>query len=309
MSFRDSAHAEKQDAAARGKSKQQRLLLCRAGSSERIAVPLALVSRLEEFTHAQIEHAAGCQVVRYRGQILPLVDLAGLLGSGSSDPERDPVSVVVFDDGHIIASVWWSTRSSTSLKKKPTPPSSAAVPGLLGSAVVDEKATDFLDLRAVFEAAKQSWYDGEPAEEVSNGSILLIDQSGFSRGLIRSYLEMAGHNVVEAGGVEEALEKLESGHIDLTIVSANLPGNGAVLERIREQDQRSSYSGDGAGGRSRRHLARRGPQVRLLSLQVGAPGDPATRSPSSSVVRPITTIPQCWPETLPTIMRCPRTRT
>ena len=39
----------------------QRLLLCRAGSSERIAVPLALVSRLEEFTQAQIEHAAGCR--------------------------------------------------------------------------------------------------------------------------------------------------------------------------------------------------------------------------------------------------------
>src|SRR5208283_5365902 len=50
LSFRDSAHAEKQDSAGRSKSKQQRLLLCRAGSSERIAVPLALVSRLEEFT-------------------------------------------------------------------------------------------------------------------------------------------------------------------------------------------------------------------------------------------------------------------
>ncbi len=235
LSFRDSAHAEKQDTAARGKSKQQRLLLCRAGSSERIAVPLALVSRLEEFTHAQIEHAAGCQVVRYRDQILPLVDLAGLLGSGSSDPERDPVSVVVFDDGrhHRVGVVVDQIIDIVEEETYATQLSSRS--GLLGSAVVNEKATDFLDLRAVFEAAKQSWYDGEPVEESSNGAILLIDQSGFSRGLVRSYLEMAGHNVIEANGVDEALEKLEGGHIDLTIVSANLPGNGAVLERIRNK--------------------------------------------------------------------------
>ena len=85
------------------------------------------------------------------------------------------------------------------------------------------------------EAARQSWYDGESAEETHNGSILLIDQSGFSRGLVRSYLEMAGHNVVEANGADEALEKLDCNHIDLAIVSANLPGNGAVLEQIRKK--------------------------------------------------------------------------
>jgi two-component system chemotaxis sensor kinase CheA len=234
LSFRDSAHAEKQDPATRSRSKHQRLLLCRAGSSERIAVPLALVSRLEQFTQAQIEQAAGCQVVRYRSQILPLVDLAALLGSGSSDRERDPVPVVVFDDGHHrvgvvvdqIIDIVEEEISATQLSNRS---------GLLGSAVVNDKATDFLDLRAVFEAAKQSWYDGEPAEETSNGSILLIDQSGFSRGLVRSYLEMAGHNVLEANGAEEALEKLEVNHIDLAIVSANLPGNGSVLEQIRRK--------------------------------------------------------------------------
>ncbi len=235
LSFRESAHTEKQDSAGHARSKHQRLLLCRAGSSERIAVPLALVSRLEEFTQAQIEHAAGCRVVRYRDQILPLVDLAPLLGSGSSSEERDPLPVVVFDDGRHhrvgvvvdqIIDIVEEETSATQLSSRP---------GLLGSAVVNEKATDFLDLRAVFEAAKQSWYDSESVEDTSNASILLIDQSGFSRGLVRSYLEMAGHNVVEANGAAEALEKLDCNHIDLAIVSANLPGNGAVLEQIRKK--------------------------------------------------------------------------
>jgi len=235
LNFRDAAHTDKQETIAHSRSRHQSLLLCRAGSSERIAVPLGLVSRLEEFKRSQVEHAAGCQVVRYRDQILPLVDLASLLGSGCSDESHDPLQVVVFDDGrhHRVGVVVDRIIDIVEEETYATQLSSRA--GLLGSAVVTEKATDFLDLRAVFEAAKQSWYDGEPAEEIVHRTILLIDQSGFSRGLVRSYLEMAGHDVLDASDADEALEKLEHGHVDLAIVSANLPGNGAVLERIRKK--------------------------------------------------------------------------
>jgi two-component system chemotaxis sensor kinase CheA len=44
---------------------QQRLLLFRAGSFERLAVPLSLVARLEEFPQSAIEHASGGEVVQY----------------------------------------------------------------------------------------------------------------------------------------------------------------------------------------------------------------------------------------------------
>ena len=64
---------------------QQRLLLFRAGSFERLAVPLSLVARLEEFPQSSIEHAGGCQVVQYRNRILPLVPLRAVLESGAPD--------------------------------------------------------------------------------------------------------------------------------------------------------------------------------------------------------------------------------
>ena len=240
FNFRDTTHSDKQETAARSRSRNQSLLLCRAGSSERIAVPLALVSRLEEFKRSQVEHAAGCQVVRYRDQILPLVDLASLLGSGSSDESNDPLQVVVFDDGHHHRVGVVVDRIIDIVEEETYATQLSSRAGLLGSAVVTEKATDFLDLRAVFEAAKQSWYDGEPVEELVHRSILLIDQSGFSRGLVRSYLEMAGHDVLEASGADEALEKLEQSHVDLAIVSANLPGNGIVLEQIRKKTREAN---------------------------------------------------------------------
>ena len=72
--LRESAHAG---------AEQQRLLLFSAGSFERLAVPLSLVARLEEFPLSSIELAGGCQVVQYRNRILPLVPLRDVLESST----------------------------------------------------------------------------------------------------------------------------------------------------------------------------------------------------------------------------------
>ena len=69
---------------------QQRLLLFRAGSFERLAVPLSLVARLEEFPQSAIEHAGGGQVVQYRNGILPLVALRDVLDPGAPEARIKP---------------------------------------------------------------------------------------------------------------------------------------------------------------------------------------------------------------------------
>ncbi|HUA33618.1 MAG TPA: hybrid sensor histidine kinase/response regulator [Candidatus Binataceae bacterium] len=233
---RESSRSDEQRAVARANDKRQALLLCRAGSAERIAVPLALVSRLEEFDRKEIEHAAGCNVVRYRERILPLVELSSLIDAGPSrcDESREQVQVVVFDDGlHRVGVV--VDQIVDIVEEEAIATQLSGRPGLLGSALVAQKTTDFLDLRAVFEAARGSWYEAESAAELTHGSILLVDQSAFSRVLVRSYLEMAGHQVFEASGAAEAIEKLDHNQIDVAIVSANLPGNGPVFAQIRKR--------------------------------------------------------------------------
>ena len=65
-------------------SSSERLLLFRAGSFDRLAVPLSLVARLEEFPQSSIEHAGGGEVVQYRNRILPLVSLAEVLEPGAA---------------------------------------------------------------------------------------------------------------------------------------------------------------------------------------------------------------------------------
>src|SRR6202000_3375567 len=80
---------------------QQRLLLFRAGSFERLAIPPSLVARLEEFPLSSLERAGGRQGVQYRERILPLIPLRAVLEAECSGggETADPAQVIVFNDG------------------------------------------------------------------------------------------------------------------------------------------------------------------------------------------------------------------
>src|SRR4051794_4899150 len=77
---RDKQLTEANDAlAAQTLDLTETLLLVQVGD-RRVAVPLSLVARLEEFARSTIENANGRSVVQYRGDIMPLVNVAYSLG-------------------------------------------------------------------------------------------------------------------------------------------------------------------------------------------------------------------------------------
>ena len=79
-----------------GVAERQAVLLFRVGTKERLAVPLVLVDRLEEFGSEAIELSGERKVVQYRGRILPLVPLESYLG-GPADIRADTAPSSVFD--------------------------------------------------------------------------------------------------------------------------------------------------------------------------------------------------------------------
>src|ERR1039458_3671900 len=199
--FRDQTRAAVEQKTQSG-IEQQRLLLFRAGSFERLAVPLSLVARLEEFPQSSIEHAGGGQVVQYRNRILPLVSLRAVLDSdaGGQDETADPVQVIVFNDGErslgvVVDQILDVAEDAVTVRQK------TSRKGLLGSAVVGKQVADFLDLNHVINAGAADAFHGTGGS--ANGKrILVAESSAFSRGLIRSGLDMAGYRVLEAGHVQ-----------------------------------------------------------------------------------------------------------
>jgi two-component system chemotaxis sensor kinase CheA len=230
------SHEARED---RTREARQTVLLFRAGSFERLAVPLALVARLEEFPRSRVEQASGRDVIQYRGHILPLVSFGGSSAPGSAyqqsgDPQEQdpPVQAVVFSEGErqvglVVDQILDIVEDEISVR------SQSREPGLLGSAVVCGKVTDFVDLPGVL---AQSGHPGTGllgAESPKRVRVLIWDCSPFGRGVVRSYLEMAGHATLEVASESEASLAFQRFRPDIIFASETaIGGSPAFFEQL-----------------------------------------------------------------------------
>jgi phosphoserine phosphatase RsbU/P len=69
--------------------------------------------------------------------------------------------------------------------------------------------------------------------------ILLIDDDGFYRGVLRQILEDGGHQVIEAVNGQEGLERYRSQQPDLVITDMRMPGvdGGEVIRKLRQMSE------------------------------------------------------------------------
>ncbi|MFO1010997.1 MAG: chemotaxis protein CheA [Planctomycetota bacterium] len=138
------------------------LLLFRSGADRRMAIPLSDVARLEEFQRSQLEFAGDGQVVQYRGEILPLLELSRLLGWPQAE-ETDPLQVVVYSRGGrsiglVVEQILDIVEESVVVQKR------SRREGTLGSAVIQERVTDLLDVEAVLRVHAPDFFEDAALE-------------------------------------------------------------------------------------------------------------------------------------------------
>jgi two-component system chemotaxis sensor kinase CheA len=127
------------------------LLVLEVADGRRAALPLSAVARLEEFARDRIEHSGAVEVVQYRDGILPLVRLARAIGLPDTSDRSDQVSVVVHepnDSGSgAVGIVIDRVLDVVEVVVAATAVGSRF--GVTGSAVVQDRVTDLVDLDAV----------------------------------------------------------------------------------------------------------------------------------------------------------------
>ena len=134
-------------AGASSEAVRQRWLLFRGANGQRMAVALSSVARLEEFPAERIERAGDGEVVQYRGEIMPLVRIAQLL-DGPVAPRQDLLQVVVFAHaGHSVGLVVDHIEDITDEAVEVHEERRSR--WLSGSAVIQQKVTDLVDLEQV----------------------------------------------------------------------------------------------------------------------------------------------------------------
>jgi len=129
-----------------------------------MAIPLSVVARLEEFKAADVEGAGGQRVVQYRGQIMPLIEVADVLtarrpAAGKSKAKARPIKrsqrsatkgdgtlqvVVSTCDGQTVGLCVEQILDVVEEQVNLQP--SGARTGVLGTAVIKEKVTELLDV-------------------------------------------------------------------------------------------------------------------------------------------------------------------
>jgi two-component system, chemotaxis family, sensor kinase CheA len=158
---RERTLADKETHLAASSGEKQTMLLLQCGAHGRLAMDLSLVARLEEFKPEMAENAGERQVVQYRGQIMPLIRVSEVLQMEESDRARDgsePMQVVVYSEegrsvglvvDHILDIVEEAIVSQHPTKRD----------GLLGSAVIQQRVTDLLDVRGLVRMANPTFFE------------------------------------------------------------------------------------------------------------------------------------------------------
>lgn len=214
-----------QNQASAGQEKQAHLLF-RAGNYSRLAVPLQLVSRLEEFPIEKVERAGGSDVVQYRGGLLPLIHLRETLGASGEKPDNTSYPAIVFSQGANQIGLTVDEILDI-VEDRPTAHHERAREGILGSAIIDGRVTDLLDVDHIVQSCSQNWFSETGSD---SPFVLVVDESGFGRQLLRSTLELAGYVVDEAARVDDALAKC--GRSRYAAIIAAIGSNSSVHDEI-----------------------------------------------------------------------------
>jgi len=147
----------------------ERVLLVGAGGGREVAIPLSMVTRLEQVSIDRVERVGSREVVQYRGAILPLLRLQQHLGSYGEESPTHLLLVVYTSAGRSIALVVDEVRDivdGASIR------SDIDDAGLTGSAVIRDKVVELLDVRSAILAADPYFFiDGMSSDSLLEGAL------------------------------------------------------------------------------------------------------------------------------------------
>ncbi|MBR0814279.1 hybrid sensor histidine kinase/response regulator [Bradyrhizobium diazoefficiens] len=213
------------------------LLVFRAGSSQPKAVPLGLVTRLEELPADKIEFSNGRYMVQYREQLMPLIAMEGVtIASQGAQP------ILVFaDDGRSMGLV--VDEIIDIVEERLNIEVGGSSSGILGSAVIKGQATEVIDVGHFLPMAFADWFTRkEMKPSLHSQSVLLVDDSAFFRNMLAPVLKAAGYRVRTAPTAQEGLAALRAQSFDVVLTDIEMPDmNGfEFAETIRSDNNLGS---------------------------------------------------------------------
>ena len=214
------------------------LLVFKGGAGSFKAVPLSLVTRLEEIDAAKVEWLGGRPLIQYRGRLMPLVPADEAIAIRTEGTQ----ALVVFSDGDramglVVDEIVDIVEERLDIEI------AAERSDLIGSAVLRGRATDIINIAHFLPLAYDDWARGTKAASVKTTTLLLVDDSAFFRDMLSPVLKAAGYRVLTAPGAEEALALLQADpRIGVVVTDLEMPGRSGfdLVGAMRNGDARTA---------------------------------------------------------------------
>jgi two-component system chemotaxis sensor kinase CheA len=197
-------------------------LLFTIGGSETFAIQMSQVRRLEEIKKSDIEYTGHRQVIQYRGDIMPLLELHEFIDVDHQEVEGDDQSLIVvgykekevaLKVNQIVDSIIFEGELNTTVVDDPC---------ILGTMMIQNQPFLLIDAIQVFDQAFRSPLQDH--QEPRRGErVLYVDDSSFFLKVVHKYLDEAGYDIVTEISSKKALNMVKKESFDLMLVDLEMP--------------------------------------------------------------------------------------
>ena len=236
-------------------------LLIDVGAPGSYAIPLTVVSRLEEFNEDEFELSGEQKVIKYGESLLPIFSLPEFLQLPfSKKPSQDKkIPVVVIRRGENLYGIEVFQIQDVAAMSARIDQTVRDRPGILGTMVANDAVLVVVDIFGMIDAVKsklaaEAGYSADSRAVFDDQNekdhqykrrkyrILLVEDSSFFRSYIRQIIEESGYQVLTAcDGLEgwNILEGQSNQHFSLVISDIEMPSmDGLQLARKISEDNK-----------------------------------------------------------------------
>ena len=202
----------------------QYMLLFSNHESEHFAVTMDIVSRIDRIQADQIDTVGGHELLKVQDETMPLIRLENTITARPSEP-TDRLYVIVYEaagkEVGLVAPCLQDIRDVTTCIDEVT----LTERGVIGSMVLEEKTTRFIDLFQVAEIAHPEWFEKQEVVVEENDEpplVLLAEDSGFFRKQVASMISEQGYRVVDCEDGLIAWETLQTGEDEYDVIVTDI---------------------------------------------------------------------------------------
>ncbi len=207
--------AEAQGPGAAPARERTTMLVFRAGPDSLKAVPLSLVTRLEEIDASAFQPSSGRILLHYRNRLMPIVPV------GEAHIRNEGLqSLVIISEGDMTMGLAVDAIVDIVEEALDVELQSTSDRSVIGSAMIRGRATEIIDLAHYLPLGDPNWLHARrsEAEIATPAQVLLIEPSDFLREMLSPVLKASGQRIALAADFDAARRHMAAGAMSTILI-------------------------------------------------------------------------------------------